>query len=71
MKVKILARFISPLTNRRVKLHEIVNVPKNQFWFKRLKDKDCEIIVEMIPKKKEIPKIKDSKFKKSKSAGSK
>lgn len=44
MIVKIKRKFTSPLTGRRTEVDQEINVPKSQFWFKRLKEKDCELI---------------------------
>ena len=44
MKVKIKRKFSNPMTGRRAKIDEELNVPKNQFWFKRIQEKDCELI---------------------------
>jgi hypothetical protein len=41
-RVKIKNQFLSPLTNRMVKIDEEINVPLNQFWLKRLQLGDCE-----------------------------
>ncbi len=49
MKIKILKSFMNPLTGRKTKKDEVLNVPASQFWFKRLRDKDCEKI-EIKPK---------------------
>ena len=44
IKVKIIKKFPNPLTSRRTEIGQELNVPKNQFWLKRLKQKDCELI---------------------------
>jgi len=44
MKVKILKKFPNPLTGRKAEVGQEIKVPKNQFWLKRLADKDCEEI---------------------------
>ena len=44
IKIKILKKFASPLTGRRTEIGEELNVPANQFWFKRIAEKDCEKI---------------------------
>ena len=44
IKVKIKRKFPNPLSGRRVEIDAELNVPKNQFWLKRLKQKDCELI---------------------------
>jgi hypothetical protein len=41
VKVQIKKKFLSPLTNRLTKIDEVISVPENQFWFKRLKNGDC------------------------------
>lgn len=42
MKVKILKPFPSPLTNKMTAAGEVINVPKSQFWLKRIQQKDVE-----------------------------
>ena len=41
--LKVLKSFRSPLTNRMAKVGDCMNAPKNRFWFKRIKEGDCEI----------------------------
>ncbi len=57
MKVKIKRQFPNPLTGRKAKVDEEINVPKNQFWLKRIEQKDCE----EIKKKKAKAKAADKK----------
>ena len=54
IKVKIKKKFTSPLTGKKTKIDEEINVPHNQFWLKRIEQKDCEQIKQ---KKKAAPKI--------------
>ena len=59
IKIKIKNKFTNPLTNRRAKIDEEFNVPKNQFWLKRIKEKDCVQIkkfTKAIPVKKNTEK---------------
>jgi len=44
MRVKIVKRFLSPLTGRMTKVGEELNVPMNKFWLKRKRLGDCEKI---------------------------
>jgi len=41
MRIKVLKSFPSPLTNRMAEVDSELNVPKSQFWFKRIEQKDC------------------------------
>lgn len=60
MKVKILNTFLSPLTNRLTVKGETISVPKQRFWYRRINDKDVEIVENKkevaAPKKVETPK---------------
>ena len=70
MRVKINRKFTSPLTGRRTKIDEELIVPKSQFWFKRLNEKDCELIKDKT--KAKLGKESGSKaIMKSNSKGSK
>ena len=64
MRIKIKKKFINPLSNRREKEGTELNVPKNQFWLKRLRDGDCEKIKAKskikAPKKEPKPEMKDN-----------
>lgn len=40
--VKVLRTFRNPLTNRMAEVGQVMNVPLNIFWLKRLDAKDCE-----------------------------
>lgn len=44
MCVQVKNQFLSPLTNRLEKVGAQMNVPKNQFWLKRIEDGDCQKI---------------------------
>lgn len=44
MCVKVVTVFKNPFTNRMTKVGELLNVSKGIFWFKRLADKDCELV---------------------------
>ena len=46
MRVKIKNKFTNPLTGRKILASEEVNVPRNQFWLKRLAEKACELVTE-------------------------
>lgn len=52
MRVKAKKSFLSPLTNRLVKVGAEFNVPKNQFWFKREKLEDIEVLKRDIENQK-------------------
>ena len=41
MRIRVLKKFPSPLDNRMLKIDSELNVPKSQFWFRRIDDKDC------------------------------
>lgn len=64
IKIKILRPFTSPLTGKRTEIDEEFHAPKNQFWIKRINEKDCAEIkkfsVKAQPENKKSPK-KDSK----------
>ena len=57
MRVRITAQFFSPMTHRILKVGQELNVPKNQFWLKRLAAQDVEEVKAEAPKK-EAPKDK-------------
>lgn len=57
IRVKILKVFPNPRTNRKTKEGDEIKVPKNQFWLRRLADKDCE----EISKKSKAKKLEVSK----------
>lgn len=52
MRIKIKRKFTNPLTGRRAQIDEEFNVPKNQFWFKRILEKDCELLKSKAKAKK-------------------
>lgn len=57
MAVEILATFRSPLTNRLTVVGEVINVPINGFWFKRLAQNDCEKTKAKTTKVKIVKKV--------------
>lgn len=67
MPVKILKTFRNPLTGRMTKIGETLNVPKERFWFKRVNDKDIELIKE----KAKAQKVQAEPKEKSTNNGSK
>lgn len=69
MCVKIKKRFLSPLSRRFTEIDSEINVPKNQFWFRRIDNKDCVEIV-MKPKSKTGLKKPVSSVNKSSKKGS-
>lgn len=44
MRIQVTATFLSPLTNRMLKIGEELNVEKNRFWLKRVEQKDVKKI---------------------------
>ena len=40
--VKVLKKFRNPLTNRMAEIGQVMNVPLNIFWLRRINAKDCE-----------------------------
>jgi len=42
MRIEIKNSFMNPRTNSMAKKGEIFNVPKNQFWLRRLAEEDIE-----------------------------
>lgn len=42
MRIKVKASFLSPSTNRMLKVGDEMNVEKNRFWLRRLKAGDVE-----------------------------
>lgn len=43
LKVRVKKQFTNPLSGRRLKIDDVLNVPKNQFWLRRIKAGDCEL----------------------------
>lgn len=66
MKVKVNNTFKNPLNGRMLVKGEILSVPKERFWFKRIKDGDVEK-VELAPKAEK----KIESYKKESKKGSK
>lgn len=71
IKLRVLKKFTSPLTHRRIEIGEEFNAPANQFWFKRIREKDCEEIKKFSNKAKASEKKSDAKADKKKINGSK
>lgn len=63
--VKILKVFPNPITGRKTKEGEEIKVPKNQFWLRRIADKDCEQIKSKSKAKK--PEVSKADVKENKS----
>lgn len=65
IRVRVKRRFMSPLNNRLAAVDSVLNVPRNQFWLRRIADKDCEILKsvkkEKGPAEKPQAKAKGSK----------
>ena len=66
IKIKIKNKFTSPLTGKRTEIGGEFNVPKNQFWIKRINQKDCEEIKKFSAKPKAENKSDSKKPKGSK-----
>lgn len=66
IRVKILKPFLSPLTNRMTKAGAEINVPQNQFWLKRIEQKDCKKLALKVKKKKQTLKPDENKPKNNK-----
>lgn len=43
LKVLVKRQFTNPLSGRRLKVDEELNVPKNQFWLRRIQEGDCQL----------------------------
>lgn len=56
MRVKVKAQFLSPSTNRMLKVGDEMNVEKNRFWLRRLQQGDVEAVA---AKTKAAPKVSD------------
>lgn len=65
-RIKVINRFLSPLTNRLTEIDQEINVPMNIFWLKRLQVGDCQKV-----KSKEKLKSKVLNQSKNYSKGSK
>lgn len=65
IKVKVLKKFINPLTNRMAEVDQVLNVPEGIFWLRRLDAKDCERVLEK-PKSKDKPASQKAEKKGSK-----
>ena len=73
IKIKVLKKFTSPITGRRVVIGEEFSAPANQFWFKRIAEKDCEQIKKFskIYASKKNPSAEADKKEKNNLKGSK
>lgn len=60
MRVKVKVSFRNPKTNRLTEVGEVFNVPKNQFWLKRLNAKDIGKTKDAL-KESPVPKVKSKK----------
>lgn len=61
MRVRVLRKFRSPATNRYVEKGAELDVPQSIFWFRRLKEKDCEKLGKIKKPKAAPMEVKASK----------
>lgn len=55
IKVKVLNSFKNPINGKQLKVDQVLNVPHNGFWIKRIEQKDVEQI--KVTKKKAPTKV--------------
>lgn len=71
MRIKIVKKFSSPLTGKKANIDDEMNVPRNQFWIKRIAAKDCIEIKKKAKAKKQVQSSEAKADVKNKSKGSK